>query len=192
MESTQMVVRSVLLVLGVARLAAFKETSMITRILVPTDFSEPSDAALAYAKALAAQFGASLHLIHVVEDPVVTGVFGTETYIPDSPGFSAGLRSEAEQHLATRLTPAEREKFNATTELLNGVSAPTIIEAARDRAIDLIVMGTHGRTGVAHALMGSVTERVVRTAHCPVLTMHAMVEPVMQAAPAWSAAQAPA
>ena len=164
---------------------------MITRILVPTDFSEPSDAALAYAKALAAQFSASINLIHVLEDSVATGVFGTETYVPEAPEYSTALRADAEERLATRLTPAERAKFNARTELVFGPSAQAIVDYARDRGIDLIVMGTHGRTGIAHALMGSVTERVVRTAHCPVLTTHAMLEPAMQAAPAFAAAANP-
>jgi nucleotide-binding universal stress UspA family protein len=144
---------------------------MFTRILVPTDFSEPSDAALEYAKELAARFGASLHLLHVVEEPFVVGI-AAERYVPESPEITATLRADAEFRLAERLTEAERAKLRATSEVLTGPSAPTIVNAARDLAIDLIVMGTHGRTGIAHAIMGSVAERVVRAAQCPVLTVH--------------------
>jgi glycine betaine transporter len=151
---------------------------MFTRILVPTDFSEPSDAALDYAKEIASRFGASLHLVHVMEDPVVTGVFGAPTYVPDSPGASAALRADAEFRLTQRLNAATRAGFCVTSEVLYGPNAPTIVKRARELAIDLIVMGTHGRTGMAHAIMGSVAERVVRFAFCPVLTVHARVEAV--------------
>ena len=152
---------------------------MFTRILVPTDFSEPSDAALEYAKALATRFGASLHLIHVVEDALVTGVFGGEAYIPESMGVVEGMREDAEHRLNARLTPLERNRLRATVGVLNGPNAPTILNTAREWGIDLIVMGTHGRTGVVHALMGSVAERVVRSAPCPVLTVHAQMPSVV-------------
>jgi nucleotide-binding universal stress UspA family protein len=162
---------------------------MFTRILVPTDFSEPSEAALEYAKGLAARFGASLRLVHVVEDPIVTGAFGAETYVPEPIGFSAALRADAEQRLATLLTPADLGTLRATTEVLSGPSASTIVNAARELGVDLIVMGTHGRTGVVHALMGSVTERVVRSAPCPVLTVHAPIPvPVAEPLPVSTAA----
>ncbi len=147
---------------------------MFTNILVPTDFSAPSDAALEYAKALAMRFNASLHLIHVVEYPIVTGAFGTETYVAEPPGFAAAMKRDAEHHLAARLTTSERSWLRATTEILTGPAAPTIVGAAGDLGVNLIVMGTHGRTGIAHAVMGSVAERVVRLAPCPVLTVHAM------------------
>jgi|KBSSwiStaDraftv2_1062776.scaffolds.fasta_scaffold48265_1 nucleotide-binding universal stress UspA family protein len=115
----------------------------IHRILVPTDFGPASDAALAQARQLAAALGASLHLVHVLED---------------------AQRADA---LAASLEAA----LGHETAVLNGPTAPTIVEYATDRAFDLIVMGTHGRTGVAHLLLGSVAEQVVRTAPCPVLTV---------------------
>jgi universal stress protein A len=164
---------------------------MFTRILVPTDFSDASDSALDYGKALATHFGASLYLIHVVEDPIAATAFGVEGYIAEAPGFGAALRADAERRLAVRLTPAERSRLRASAELLSGRCAPTIVNAAVDRDIDLIVMGTHGRTGVAHALMGSVAERVVRTAPCPVLTVHAMSARVRNSESNWSRATAP-
>lgn len=116
---------------------------MFTRILVPIDFSAPSDAALVYAKGIAAHFGARLHVVHVTDSP--------------SPALAPALDADAPQ---------------ASTELLHGPCAKTIVDAARRHHCDLIVMGTHGRTGMTHALMGSVAEDVVRHAECPVLTVH--------------------
>jgi nucleotide-binding universal stress UspA family protein len=150
---------------------------MFTRILVPTDFSEPSDAALAYARTLASKFGASLHLFHVVEDQFVTGPFGAEMYVPHPPGTLTYLQAEAQGKLTSRLTADDRATLRATTEIIVGTAARTIVEYAADNGYDLIVMGTHGRTGLAHVLVGSVAEHVVRSAHCPVLTVHTRLEP---------------
>ena len=147
-------------------------TPTIKRILVPTDFSATSDAALEFAKTIADTFGASLHLVHVFEDPFVTGAFAAETYAPMPPATRAALLDDAATRLAHRLPAAEQEHFRGTTEIVTGVSAPAIVEYAHEHNIDLIVMGTHGRTGMAHLLIGSVAERVVRTALCPVLTVH--------------------
>jgi universal stress protein A len=147
-------------------------TPTITRVLVPTDFSETSDAALGFARTIADTFGASLHLLHVFEDPFVTGPFAAETYAPLPPSTRAALLDDADKRLAFRLPPAELAHFRGTTEVVSGISAPAIIEYANEHGIDLIVMGTHGRTGMAHLLLGSVAERVVRSATCPVLTVH--------------------
>jgi len=114
----------------------------IHRILVPTDFGQASDAAMAQARQLAAGLGATLHLVHVVED---------------------GQRPE-------RLASLEAA-LGYETAVLTGPVATTIVEYAHSHAFDLIVMGTHGRSGVAHLLLGSVAEQVVRTAPCPVLTV---------------------
>jgi len=149
-----------------------KEATMFTRILVPTDFSEPSDAALEYARALADKFGATLHLLHVIEPGYATGTFSNEAYIAvEAPGSYEMLVKEAQAKFAYRVFPSDRARHGATTEVMTGMSAATIVEFARDQHIDLIVMGTHGRTGLAHLLMGSVAEHVVRTASCPVLTV---------------------
>jgi nucleotide-binding universal stress UspA family protein len=112
----------------------------IRRILVPTDFSQASDAALAQARELAGALGASIRLVHVLDDAAVAGALAAD-----------GLGHDA--------------------ALLTGPVAGTIVEYAQSHAADLIVMGTHGRSGVAHLLLGSVAERVVRTAPCPVLTV---------------------
>ena len=145
-------------------------TRNFTRILVPTDFSAPSNAALTLAKRMAAMSGASLHLLHVLDDSTTTAAAAVGVYEP-----SAELREKwlegARSLLSTQLTPAEQASFRSTEEVVVGTPARTIVENARANAIDLIVMGTHGRGGVEHLLMGSVAERVVRSAACPVLTV---------------------
>ena len=147
-------------------------TRGFTRILVPTDFSAPSQAAFAAAKDLATRFGASLHFVHVLEDPYAVAAYSADAlgYLPA--GIKDAWRHEAEKQLDTQLTPAERAQFMATTTVLfSGSAAREIVEHAQNNLIDLIVMGTHGRGGMAHLLLGSVTERVVRAATCPVLTV---------------------
>lgn len=147
-------------------------TRGFTRILVPTDFSPQSAAALEAAKGLATRFGASLHLVHVLEDPYAIAAYSADAlgYLP--PGIKETWQHEAAKNLNALLTPVERTQFRATTAVLFSESpAREIVEHADYNHIDLIVMGTHGRGGVAHLLLGSVTERVVRTAKCPVLTV---------------------
>ncbi|MBI4887976.1 MAG: universal stress protein [Acidobacteria bacterium] len=144
------------------------------RILVATDFSAPSDAALDCARALAAPLGAPLHLLHVLEDTRVGDGMGPDVFVAESPeGRSARLR-EARVQLAHRVTDDDRARLRTTAEVIYGASARSIADYAADNEFDLIVMGTHGRTGLAHLLVGSVTEQVIRTAACPVLaTRHA-------------------
>ena len=154
----------------------------VTRILVATDFSAASAAALTLAKTLAARFGASLHLLHVLEDPYVTGAFAADIYAPPAPGLREAWMKSAEASLNAQLTPQEKTAFNATTTVVFGPTAATIVERAAALSADLIVMGTHGRGGVAHLLMGSVAERVVRTARCPVLTTRGIAGDVRTAA----------
>ena len=143
-----------------------------TRILVATDFSELSAVALEYAEALAERCGASLHVLHVVEDPFLLGATSSEIYVPDVPALRATLVTEAESQLATFVPDRVRKAVRVTTEVRVGSAATVISEVAETTASDLVVMGTHGRTGFAHLLLGSVAEKVVRTAPCPVLTVH--------------------
>jgi nucleotide-binding universal stress UspA family protein len=143
----------------------------ITRILVPTDFSATSDEALTFAKGLAEQLGASLHLLHAFEDPFTTAAFAAEMYAPLPLSMRDNMLRDVEQRLAERMPPEDKTRFNGTTQIVSGVPAKTIVEYAGSLGADLIVMGTHGRGGMAHFLLGSVTERVVRTASCPVLTI---------------------
>jgi len=146
-------------------------TRGFARILVPTDFSPPSDAALATAKALAAQFGAAIHVMYVLHDPYATAAYASDVYGYLPPGLKESWHREAQRHLDALLAPADQGPFRVTSDVVFGSPAKGIVDYARDHAINLIVMGTHGRGGVAHLLLGSVAERVVRTAECPVLTV---------------------
>jgi nucleotide-binding universal stress UspA family protein len=143
----------------------------ITRILVPTDFSATSDEALDYAKILAGQFGASLHVLHAFEDPFTTTAFASNLYATLPLSLRAELLTDVERRLADRLPADQKTRFNGTTEVLSGQPAKVIVDYASAIQADLIVMGTHGRSGVAHLLLGSVAERVVRAAIAPVLTI---------------------
>ena len=143
---------------------------MFNRILVPTDFSPPSDAALEYARAVASRFGASLHLLHVVDDPY-RAAYATEVYVPELEGLRDVLLANAVAELKNRLQVSDVRELRATTAAVIGMPSSSIVEYAGLHDIDLIIMGTHGRGGMSHLLMGSVAERVVRTAPCPVLTV---------------------
>ena len=143
------------------------------RILVPSDFGTASDAALSCGKELASRFDARLFLLHIVEDPTATGVWAPDVYIAASAELRDTLFRDATGKLESALSPAERERFNPSIEVRLGRAAEGIGEFARERSIDLIVMGTHGRQSLAHLFLGSVAERVVRTAPCPVLTIRA-------------------
>ena len=142
----------------------------ITRILVPTDFSPTADAALDYAFGLAERFGASLQLLHVLDDPFVFEGMSAEAYIAEAPVLRSAMLADAREKLGHRAGPRQA-RVHVDTEVLFGHGARTIAEYAAERGVDLIVMGTHGRTGFAHLLLGSVAERLVRTAPCPVLTV---------------------
>ena len=142
----------------------------LKNVLVPTDFSETSDSALRYGKALAAAFGATLHVVHIVEEP-----YG-QPWAVEAYGFSlAALQDEwikdAQARLADGLTADEKAALHAVTTTVLGHPVMEILRYAKDNAIDLIVMGTHGRGPLGHVVLGSVAERVVRKAPCPVLTV---------------------
>jgi glycine betaine transporter len=143
----------------------------ISRILVPVDFSAYSERALEYAIALAGRLGASLHLLHVVEDPIATGVWGGETVLPNLTELREELVDGAERQLVTYREAAERAGVPVVSTAQVGLPAISIVDHATSLGVDLIVMGTHGRTGMAHLVMGSVAERVLRQAPCPVLTI---------------------
>lgn len=141
----------------------------LKRILVPTDFSEASEAALKYGRALAEAFDASLYVLHVMEDPFVFAPT-SEGYVPP-PQFYEEMESATRDRLNKLLTDAERAKLRAQLVTKKGSPFVEIVRYAKDNDIDLIVMGTHGRGAIAHMLMGSVAEKVVRKAPCPVLTV---------------------
>jgi nucleotide-binding universal stress UspA family protein/mono/diheme cytochrome c family protein len=143
-------------------------TPDIKRILVPLDFSANSTRALDYAHGLAQKLGAALHLVHVCEVPTMMTP-ALDAYAIAYADWSQRLGEEAEKEL-NKITVALGD-VAVTTEVLFGIPASAIVDAADTNNADLIVMGTHGHGAVMHILMGNVAERVVRTAACPVLTI---------------------
>lgn len=141
-------------------------------ILVATDFSAPADTALRYGKDLARTHGASLHLLNVADDLGARMAAAPMAIVPDLGHLQSDLEEDARRAVAALLTDEDRRVLRAQPMVLTA-SRPTdaILSYARDVNADLIVMGTHGRTGVAHLFMGSVAEHVVRAAPCPVLTV---------------------
>ena len=141
----------------------------IHKILVPTDFSTHADAAVDYAADLAVTYRVPLVLLHVYANPVMAIPDGYVVMTaPDLAELvsqmDGGLR-KAEMHVRTRgVTDVE-------TRLVEGAGWREIVETARAQACDLIVIGTHGRGGIAHLLLGSVAEKVMRKAACPVLAV---------------------
>jgi nucleotide-binding universal stress UspA family protein len=139
-------------------------------VLVPTDFSEASEAALRYGKAMAEAFGASLHIVHVMED-LLAHAWAAEVYVSSMPQLRDEIEKESRQRLGALLADAEQKTLRAETALLAGNPFLEIIRYAKAHHVDLIVMGTHGRGPIAHMLLGSVAEKVVRKSPCPVLTV---------------------
>jgi nucleotide-binding universal stress UspA family protein len=134
----------------------------IHHILVPTDFSASSRQAMTYAFELAQKVGAKLSLLHVIEVPV----YAIAVSLP-----LQDLEQDARRALARLLLEAEAAHVDVTRLVAMGVPYEKILETATAEQVDLIVMATHGRTGLRHLAMGSVAERVVRMAPCPVLTI---------------------
>jgi nucleotide-binding universal stress UspA family protein len=142
----------------------------LRRILVPIDFSPHSEQALKYGVALADKFAAELFLVHVFQDLTIYQtevVSGAPPIMPPVDQLTASARSELD-----RLVREKNLQHVAThPEVIEGSPVEEIVDYAREKDIDLIVLGTHGRGWLAHVLMGSVAEKVVRKAPCPVLTV---------------------
>ena len=146
---------------------------MITlkHILVATDFGEPADAAFAYGRELARTFGASLDVLHVADNVLARG-YAAEGFLASYPELQRDIEEAAAKRLSAMVCDEDRTVLKARTVIRVSASpAIAIVDYARDAHVDLIVMGTHGRGAMAHLLMGSVAERVVRLAPCPVLTV---------------------
>ena len=146
---------------------------VLKRLLVPTDFSEPSEVALQYAKAFAQTFNAALHILHVIEERTLAyGEMVSGSLPPlDLPGILESIEKDVRERLNHVVTEAERDKYEIHPVTAIGSPFVEIVRYAKAQDIDLIVMGTHGRGPIAHLLLGSVAERVVRKAPCPVLTV---------------------
>jgi len=146
---------------------------MITlkRILVATDFGDASEAAFNYGREFARTFKARLTVLHVAEN-VLTRAVGAEGYMATFPDLQRDVEEAAQKQAEGLLSDEDRKDLGAAAIVMtSNATALTITTYARETNVDLIIMGTHGRGTVAHLLMGSVAERVVRTAPCPVLTV---------------------
>ncbi|HLG29040.1 MAG TPA: universal stress protein [Candidatus Brocadiales bacterium] len=144
-----------------------KEVVALNKILCPYDFSESSSHALRYAIEFASAYKAKLYLLHVFDIRVLD--YGEPIYGISIPTKDAIGTIKTE--LANSIPEKVKNELQVETIVVSGVPFYEIIKFANENGIDLIVMGTHGRTGIAHILLGSVAEKVVRKASCPVLTV---------------------
>jgi nucleotide-binding universal stress UspA family protein len=144
-------------------------TMEIHRILAPTDFSDLSKQGLKSALELAQSFGAKLLLLHVVEPPP----YPVEGIVPTHLGATLldDLERQASQEFAKMLADTQGSAVDVERRVVVGIPYRKIVEVAEEEKADLLVVTTHGRTGLVHLVMGSVAEKIVRTAPCPVLTI---------------------
>jgi universal stress protein A len=143
----------------------------IKRILIPVDFSDDSLRALAYAREFAKPFGAELCVLYVVEPIYYATPADMYATSPNIAMLIDEQRRVGAQQLARINADLKRKGARVRTLQKTGSAAQCIVDTSKSVKADLIIMGTHGRTGFAHMLMGSVAEKVVRTAGCPVLTV---------------------
>jgi len=146
--------------------------SKVKSILVPTDFSECSQAAVEQAVSLAQTLHVPIFLLHVMEPPV----YGLDFSLMH-PAILPVVRHKLVEMMQQVVDRMKNEGIEAEGHFVTGVPFVEIIKAAKKHEADLIVMGTHGRTGLAHVLLGSTAERVIQRAHCPVLTVKAVKQP---------------
>ncbi|MFQ5964827.1 MAG: universal stress protein [Candidatus Scalinduaceae bacterium] len=143
----------------------------LQKILCSVDFSESSLEALKYATHLALNEGATLYLIHIVDSRIYD--YGGPIYEPETSTIAPVIDQTSMDRLKDKLLEEVAKELQDKVETIISFGVPfvEIIKAAKDNDIDLIVMGTHGRSGIAHIMLGSVSEKVVRKAPCPVLTV---------------------
>lgn len=142
----------------------------IKKVLVATDYSDVAGAALRYGRVIASTFDAELHVVNVVE--TFFTLSGIEGYITDAASLSLDIEQSARRQLEAIVTDEDRTRLRAKAVLLNSDRpAIAVVAYAKDASVDLIIVGTHGRGGMSHLLLGSVAERIVRLAPCPVLTV---------------------
>lgn len=143
----------------------------LRKILYPTDFSDLSLCALRYARSFAQTFRAELHVLHVVDEAYQNWVTMGPNTIPVGPTAPEMLELAREQMQAFETEHLCKAEVPVTTKVLLGRPYPMIVQYAHEQDVDLIVVATHGRGGLSHVLLGSVAEKVVRKAPCPVLTV---------------------
>jgi nucleotide-binding universal stress UspA family protein len=152
---------------------------VLKQILVATDFSEPSEGAINYGRDLSRAYNATLHVIHVIED--IPAFYGPTVGFPLAE-VERNVEAAVQRDLDSTIAKHDDGTLNIVTAIGRGSNAAhAITEYAKTHAIDLIIVGTHGRGAVSRFLMGSVAERVVRSSPCPVLTVHAPERDVVDA-----------
>jgi nucleotide-binding universal stress UspA family protein len=160
----------------------------LQKILYPTDFSELSLYALRYAHNFAEAFSAELHVLHVVDEAYQNWVTMGPNTIPVGPTAQEMMELAREQMNAFVADHLSNVPFGLVWKVLLGRPYPTILDYASQQKVDMIVIATHGRGALTHMLLGSVTEKVVRKAPCPVLTVrhpeHEFVTPAETEEPA--------
>ena len=147
-----------------------KPIKLFERILVPVDFSDHSKKALAYAKEIADSYDANLQLLHIIEDTIhpafsLSGKSSIFDLVPE-------MAEDCKRRIEKLIQDAGISKKNIEVIVKGGQAAHDIIKFAKDNSSDLVVIATHGLTSIEHLLLGSVTEKVVRMAHCPVFTVN--------------------
>jgi nucleotide-binding universal stress UspA family protein len=148
-----------------------KPVMHVNKILVPVDFSNHSKKALAYASAIAQSYNAQLQVLNIIEETMhpafsISGKSSIFDLIP-------GIKDDSRKRTIKMLTEVVSENVKSDVYIKSGRAASDIIKFAKENSTDLIVIATHGLTGLEHMLLGSVTEKVVRMAHCPVFTVKA-------------------
>lgn len=162
----------------IAKAEQATELGRIQNILVPVDFSPNSRKAIDYATAFARQFGASLTFLHVIQVNYAYGEFGAIDYS----ALEREMRAGAEKELTAIHNTASSEGIESRTIVREGSPAKIIAEVADELGSDLLVVSTHGYTGLKHVLMGSIAEHVVRYAPCPVLVVRLQEHDFIQSA----------
>ncbi|HZL99778.1 MAG TPA: universal stress protein [Planctomycetota bacterium] len=145
--------------------------SRFARILCPIDFSQPSEAALAHAEEIARTFGAELLVAHVVEPMIYPVAYGMPPVAPID--YEDAAKTSAAKALEPVVARLAKAGVKASPVVDTGAASMRICELVKERKCDLVVLATHGYTGLKHVLLGSTAERVVRHCSCPVLTVKA-------------------
>lgn len=151
----------------------------IKKILVPIDFSDFSIHALKYGVAIARHFGAKILLLHVISQELINEIKTVRGFLGDidPPGEFLERKKRDVNERIEKIVKGETDQTLFEGQLIEvGIPAEEIIRVAEERKVDLVVIGTHGRSGLSHILMGSVAEKVVRRSPCPVLSVRVKAE----------------
>ncbi|MEN3037843.1 MAG: universal stress protein [Candidatus Kryptonium sp.] len=140
----------------------------IKKILLPTDLSPASISAFKYAKSLAEKYGASIYVLYILENIPILAIHGLDLTLER---VEKNMEENAKQQLEKIVKENLKTKNKVQIFIRKGVVDDEILKFADEKKVDLIVMGTHGRTGIEYTLLGSITEKIVRKAKCPVLTI---------------------